>query len=317
MPSSRELAKSWPYPRHESFIAGLKEAAEQWFRGQGYTIHPKHHYSLASWDDWQQNIICADVADYISKESERHRAKKTFPLHKYLHNGLSSQAMTFNLVGPLIVRKDLNPLRVAIEGLGVTWPQGEVEAAFEYSDREIFNEDSGQPTSIDIALLGSANSLFIEAKLTEQEFGRCSLVSSGNCDGRNPFPDRLEACYLDHIGRKYWQKFAQQGFSQAELAQGVLCPFSHSYQFFREVMFAFDRRGSFILLHDERNPAFLRSSTDGSLQGGLWPLLYEAIPAAKRSCVGRLTIQNLVIAIEASGNHDDWIGAFKKKYALC
>jgi len=262
------------------------------------------------------NLICEDVADYIRQEQERHLGEDSFPLHKYLHHGLSSQAMAFNLIGPLVVRNDLEPLKIAIERLGVEWPGGDVEAVFEHDDRSVFNEDNGQPTSIDIILSGSCNSLFIEAKLVEREFGGCSVFAGGDCEGRNPYPDRLGECYLHHIGRKYWQRLEELGFSEAALANGEICPFANYYQFFREAMFAFAKQGTFILLHDARNPAFLRSTDDGMAHGGLWPFLYEAIPQNLRHRVGRLTIQMIVGAIQESGGHEDWIGDFKKKYGL-
>jgi len=45
------------------------------------------------------------VAAYIEEEhAQREAQQQGFPLHKYTHHGLSSQAMLFNLVGSLIVR---------------------------------------------------------------------------------------------------------------------------------------------------------------------------------------------------------------------
>jgi hypothetical protein len=214
--------------------------------------------------------------------------------------------MAFNLIGPLIVRNDLGPLKIAIERLGIDWPGGDVAAVFEHDDRSVFNEDNGQPTSIDIILSGTCNSLFIEAKLVEREFGGCSVFAGGDCEGRNPYPDRLGECYLHHIGRKYWQRLDGLGFLEATLVNGAICPFANYYQFFREAMFAFAKQGTFILLHDARNPAFLRSTDDGMAHGGLWPFLYEAIPQNLRHRVGRLTIQMVVEAIQESGGHEDW-----------
>ena len=185
-----------------------------------------------------------------------------------------------------------------------------------FTTPSVFNEDNGQPTSIDIILSGICNSLFIEAKLVEREFGGCSVFAGGDCEGRNPYPDRLGECYLHHIGRKYWQRLDELGFSETNFVNGAICPFANYYQFFREAMFAFAKQGTFILLHDARNPAFLRSTDDGMAHGGLWPFLYEAIPQNLRHRVGRLTIQMVVEAIQESGGHEDWIGDFKKKYGL-
>ncbi len=76
---------------------------------------------------------------------------------------------------------------------------------FEYSQRSVFNEDSGQPTSIDLVLRAPEGevSAFVECKFVEREFGQCSVFTGGDCDGRNPASD-LSLCYLHHIGRRYW-----------------------------------------------------------------------------------------------------------------
>ena len=130
LPNSRQLARSWPYTRYKSFEASLRKAAEKWFSDRGRETNQRMGYCLARHDLWPQNIICEDVADYVRQEQKRHLGEDSFPLHKYLHHGLSSQAMAFNLIGPLIVRNDLSPLKIAIERLGIEWPGGDVEAVF-------------------------------------------------------------------------------------------------------------------------------------------------------------------------------------------
>jgi POLQ-like helicase len=110
--SSRSLANTWPYPRHMAFEKQLRTAAQNWFKNKGYPVRPKMPYLLDSWDNWSRNIILPEVADYVKKERAERATIKGFPLHKYIHHGLSSQAMLFNLIGPLIVRQDLNPLRL-------------------------------------------------------------------------------------------------------------------------------------------------------------------------------------------------------------
>ena len=194
--NNRQLARTWPFKRE------LRDAAG-WFSNKGLATHARMRYCLKSHDSWPENIICTDVAEYIRQKHERNSGKDSFPLHKYLHHGLSSHAMVFNLVGQLIVRKDIKPLRVAIEKAGIPWPTGEVIAGFEYDDRAVFNEDSGQPTSIDLAISGETARIFIEAKLVEREFGSCSVFSGGDCDGKNPVSYGVDGCYLCHIGRKY------------------------------------------------------------------------------------------------------------------
>lgn len=316
--SSKELAKSWPYKRHTSFVETLREAAGKWFRKHHKKkVHQRMPYCLAKHDMWEHNILCRDVVEYIRAEQEKNRGESPFILHKYVHHGLSSQAMAFNLLGPLVKREDFAPLEAALAKIGIKWAGGkETKARFEYEDREVFNEDVGQPTSIDFFLAGKDSSLFIEAKLSEKEFGGCSIFAGGDCEGRNPYPDKLGRCYLHHIGRKYWSELKKYDFSHASLLNGAICPFANYYQFFRELLFALHKGGTFILLHDERNPAFLRQTVTGEPEGGLWPFLYEAIPHSLRNRVGRLTIQSLVAEIEKSPRHQHWIGEFKKKYGM-
>lgn len=314
--SSRSLAQKWPYTRHEEFVKTLRDAAAKWFETHGYEIHSRMPYCLAQHCMWPNNIICDEVVEYICKEQKKHAKQSPFILHKYVHHGLSSQAMAFNLLGPLIERNDFAPLQAALARIGIAWSGEVFDARFEYEDRDIFNEDVGQPTSIDVFLAGKDNSLFIEVKLSEKEFGGCSILAGGDCEGRNPYPDKLGSCYLHHIGRKYWIALKEHDFSHARLFKGEICPFAKYYQFFREVLFALHQKGTLVLLHDERNPAFLRRAATGEEEGGLWPFLYEAIPHSLQHRVGRLTIQSLVNEIQESPKHQDWIYEFKAKYGL-
>jgi hypothetical protein len=314
--SSRAMAKSWPYTRYKSFEESLRVSAASWFRAKGCPTHPRMNYCLLSHDLWSQNIICKDVADYIKQEKHRNLGKDSFPLHKYLHHGLSSQAMIFNLLGPLMVRGDVNILKNSFQKVGIDWPDGEIKTFFEHDDRLVFNEDSGQPTSIDAVVSGEKKSIFIEAKLVEKEFGGCSVFAGGDCEGRNPYPDNLDSCYLHHIGRKYWTRLDELGLSKSSIFRESICPFANYYQFFREVMFAFAKNGTFLLLYDERNPAFLRLHNNSQLQGGLWPFLEESIPKELRHLIGKISIQTIVEAIDGSGRHSDWILNFRQKYGI-
>ena len=204
--NSRQLARTWPYPRHRRFVKEVRSSAASWFQSKGYAVRKKYAYILAEWSDWPKNIILPEVASFIECAAEQQRTQGlNFPLHKYIHHGLSSQAMLFNLIGPLLVSSDLSSLQSILEHKGVKWPIGGARAVLEYEDRSVFNEDSGQPTSIDLAIIGPDERprIFIESKFVETEFGGCSLFSAGDCDGRNPSKD-LDLCYLHHIGRKYW-----------------------------------------------------------------------------------------------------------------
>lgn len=312
--NSRQLARTWPHRRYRRYEKEMRETAAKWFEEKGLETHGRWSYCLARHDMWPQNIIRSDVVEYIGAERKRHQGEESFPLHKYLHHGLSSQAMVFNLIGPLIVRKDLEPLREACEGAGIVWPSGTVTAGFEYDDREVFNEDSGQPTSIDLVVSGEGKSLFVESKLVEKEFGGCSVFAAGDCNGANPLRRGLDQCYLHHIGRDYWNLLRQFGFASSELCSGPICPFTCYYQFFREALFSLAKGGILVLLYDGRSPVFVR--TTGEEPGGLWTFLIQAIPEEHRPSFARLTIQQVVEAIDNSGRHTDWLNTFRTKYGL-
>ncbi len=224
-------------------------------------------------------------------------------------------AVLFNLVGPSMVRGDLAPLRAALARAGIPWPEGDIQAAFEIEDRKVFNEDSGQPTSIDLVIKGQPGSpaLFIEAKLVEKAFGGCSVFSSSDCDGRSP-AGSFDLCYLHHIGRGYWKRLVEYGFLQGQLQASPVCLLAMYYQFFREALFPLVKGGNFVLQYDERKPVFERTSHMG--RRGLVPFLTEFVPEQHRGHVRAVTIQQVTAEIERSGRHDDWIGEFKRKYGL-
>ncbi|MRS03702.1 hypothetical protein EG832_10865, partial [bacterium] len=293
--NSRILAARWLYPRHSDFEKTLRLAAAEWFNSRNLARHYKFPYCLDKLDNWHLNIIDQDVVRYINGEREKRNGTSGFPLHKYVHHGLSSQALLFNLVGPLVVRKDLAPLRQLLEMKGITWPEGAVEGAFEYENRDVFNEDSGQPTSIDFVIKDSSNKpvIFIESKLVEKEFGACSVFKNGDCDGRNPASD-FSQCYLHHIGRHYWTLLEKHGFLQGPLETEKACIFTSHYQFFREVLFALELTGTFVLLNDERSPTFYCTKKDGSAPRGLMDFLCQLVPENVRHHIVSITIQELV-----------------------
>ena len=88
------------------------------------------------------------------------------------------------------------------------------------------------------------------------------------------------------------------------------------FKFFREVLFSLKKGGKFVLLYDERNPAFFRKSTDGEIESGLWPLLSRSIPEGRKPDVRCISIQSVVQTIEDSKRHGSWVGEFKTKYGL-
>jgi len=184
----------------------------------------------------------------------------------------------------------------------------------EYEDRTVFNEDRGQPTSIDLVIGDPAKvgALFIESKLVETGFGGCSVFNQGDCDGSNP-SQNLSRCYLHHIGRLYWSLLKEYKFLDGPLSQGSVCILGVHYQFFREVLVALKKNGYFILLSDSRSPTFYCSGPSG--ERGLMPLLISFVPEQFRKSIGHISIQDVVQAIKASGRHD-WIDEFKLKYGI-
>jgi len=314
-PSSRSLARSWTYPRHRSFVKEVQSAATNWFQSKGFAVDKRYSYILSDRNDWPKNIVLPQVATYIQDVVEAKRLEDlNFPLHNYIHHGLSSQAMLFNLIGPLLVRDDLRPLRSVLESKGVRWPGEGARAIFEYEDRSTFNEDSGQPTSIDLAVFDADGGpkLFVESKFVEQEFGGCSVFRSGDCDGRNPAAD-LELCYLHHIGRKYWSLMKKYKIDQGAIGRDSQCILNNYYQFFREALFAFEHDGIFVLLCDERSPVFYSDGPKG--QRGLMPFLLGLLPQELRHQVIQVTVQELLTEIKLSGNHE-WVDDFEEKYGL-
>lgn len=293
----------------------MRHAATQWFNSKNHQAHPKMSYCLFSWDNWKNNIILDEVAQYIEKnKTECDADGRPFPLHKYLHHGLSSQAMAFNLIGPLITRNDLSPLVAALSEKNILLALKVKDAIFEFEDRSVFNEDAGQPTSIDIVLKDNEGKplIFIESKLVEHEFGGCSVFSNGDCDGHNPI-NRKDSCYLHFIGRKYWDLMTKYGFDDA-IAREKQCIFMAHYQFFREVLFSLEKGGIFVLLSDERSPVF-NYKANGTYRG-LVPYLMEFVPEQYRNRIVPISMQELVSQITKNTVHHDWIEDFMAKYGL-
>lgn len=299
-------------PNYEQFYRAVRQVASNWFAGRGYAVHAQYAHILAATSDWPRNIILPEVVEAITHEITDANAglRCPFALNGQINNGLSSQAMLFNLVGPLIVRHDLEPLRVAYTTVGIPFPQA-ATAAFEIEDRTVFEEQVGQPTSIDMVIKGTGSPLFVEAKFTEKTFGGCSVYASGRCDcnGSNPTED-LSRCYLQQNNYLYWQRLREYGFLDTSVTQTLNCILANDYQFFREVLFALYNDGFFVLLHDERNPHFISGRRSALLR------LIPLVPAQIRNRIKHISIQQIFAAIVASGRHADWVGEFAQKYGL-
>lgn len=307
MPKNSKTSQKVSYPAYQR---NLRDAAKAWFERHCNEKVSNTGYSLASYSDWKKNIINDDVLAYIHENN-------ISPLHRSLHHGLSSQAMTFNLIGPLAVHNDLSPLRDVFDAINVKFPQ-DCQIKFEYSDGGVFGE-RGQATSFDVAIIAPNDTpcVLFEVKLSESNFGGCSVFMKGECDGRNPIGPKPTHCRLTKLGRTYWEHVRKRDFHESTLFQGSICPFANFYQFFREVLFVLqeDNR-TFVLLYDERNPAYINNSNHGESDRGLWPFLCESIPKSMQSRVVKLSIQDLVLSIEKSGRHDVWLKEFKDKYGL-
>lgn len=281
----------------------IADAAAAWFAATKRAVRHDLRYCLAERTQWRENIILPEVAEYV----ERHLV----PLQKDVHSGLSSQAMLLNLIGPLVIENNLQPIRAAIAAAGVALPKGDITAEFEFQDPRVFNEDRQYPTSIDLRLGADAGApVFVEAKLTEAGFGGCAVQSRGDCSGRNPasLPDN---CYLTGNRRTYWAQLSELGFMLPPMADGLICPLALHYQFFREVGLALSLQGYFVLLYDQRSPVFFGPGNEG-----LMPLLREFVPPAHVHRVHAVTIQSVVQHIREDDAHNDWLHEFEHKYGM-
>jgi POLQ-like helicase len=311
------LPTTTPYPSQKALIDEVRAAAATWFASRNLPLHPTYAHILAQGVHWRENLILHEVRAYIEAEiadaDKKVARRRPFALNGAINNGASSQAMAFNLVGPLITRGDLQPLREVLEAAGVSWPR-QALAAFEVESRVVFNEQGAQPTSVDLVVSGGPadnGPIMIEVKLIEGGFGGCGTLAENKCDtaGANPLAD-LSQCYLHRQGALYWKRLAEHGLTSDEARTAATCMMAADYQFLREVLFALYHGGHFVLLHDARSPIF-----DGAPRSVL-PQLRAKLPTHLRRRVTAITVQQVVAAIRASGRHDDWIGEFERKHGL-
>ena len=66
--NSRVRAKTWPYKRYKDFEDELRVAAGQWFEVMDHARKRSAQYILACNEDWENNIICCDVVNYIEQQ---------------------------------------------------------------------------------------------------------------------------------------------------------------------------------------------------------------------------------------------------------
>lgn len=294
--------------RRTNFVKNLQKQTAAYFRKKGYAVGGRS-YILKDYEDWKKNIITPEVAAYIYEKRKESAGKVPFPLHKYIHHGLSSQACLFNLIGPLLVEGDFSALK-EILGLSGLSLQGNIDSAeFEFSAREIFNENRGQPTSIDLYIQSDRDEkVFIEFKFTEAEFGTCSVYEDGDCDGLNPDRD-LDLCYLHRLHRKYMSLMKKYEL----LKNYEYCPFTEFYQAYRLLLNALETQGQcyFLLIHDKRNPTFLMH--DGALERGRFIRFKNLLPVEIRKKVFILDIQRIVEYLKKDRKFV-WLTEFEEKY---
>lgn len=287
--------------------------ATDFFVKKGFQVQPDKKYILLSRDNWSQNIILPVVASDIEDKKQLAKANKiSFPLHKYLHHGLSSQTMLFNLFGDALLKKDYAFFQEVFQYSDIQI-DNKYELKFEHSDRETFNEKQQQPTSFDFAVYdntGEHKSIFVEAKYVEAEFGKCSAIEGGECDGLNPVSNP-DLCYLKHKGRNYWELMKKYDLDKA-YENSPICPFVIYYQFYRELMFALENNGYFVILIDKRNPAFERITDTG--KRGLIPVLLNQIPSELKKEIKIIYIQDVLPILEKHGY--SWVVEFREKYGM-
>lgn len=298
--------------RFNDYRRHLERAAASWFADRKLPVQ-KRAYILEGPRDWKDNLIDPALAVYITDEkNRRERHAESFPLHKYLHHGLSSQAMVFNLAVPLFKAFDVDALAHGFTAVGVTWPGKRATGRLEAKDREIFSEAQGQATSFDLCIEGDGSPVYVEAKLVEKEFGGCSMLAGGDCDGANPARD-WDMCPLQRLGRRYWERLDELGFLVGPMLESPVCLLGPYYQFFREAAFVISKDAQYVLLVHGDNPAFQRGDDP---ERGLWPFLCQFVPADYRGRLHLVTLQAAADSVHATGRHRSWIHQFRKKYAL-
>jgi len=301
----------WKYQQYKDFRKSQNEFAKNWFEKKGVAVQEKYPFILKNNSQWKENLILEEVADFIELNKKEYENKKIpFPLHKYVHHGLSSQAMLFNLLGDSTLKKDKDFFSTLFAFDDVVIDDNS-ELLFEYSDRKVFNEQQRQPTSFDFAIKNSSGKhIFLEAKYVETEFGKCSTIEGGECDGMNPIND-INSCYLTYCKRNYWDLMIKHNLSEPYINSRI-CPFAIYYQFYRELLFAIEKNGYFVILIDKRNPAFIK--TDGVTARGLIPILTNQLSESTKNIIKVIYIQDVVKLLEKFGY--SWVNEFKSKYGL-
>jgi hypothetical protein len=97
------------------------------------------------------------------------------------------------------------------------------------------------------------------------------------------------------------------------MASERTCLLAAHYQFFREALFAIEKRGYFVVLTDDQSPTFQCNGPFG--ERGLLPFLRSFVPDSLRPYVRQVEIRDIVGAIELFPEHG-WIRDFRSKYGM-
>ena len=284
----------------------LNKIASEYFKENGYSVVEKMPYILRDRNDWSKNIISMEIYEYIINQTIQAQKKgEPFPIHKYIHHGLSSQALLFNLFTNFIIMSDYKALNlIFFDGEQIIDKKAKI--LYEYSDRDVFNELQQQPTSFDM-FIDCKKPVFIESKFVEQKYGICSVFDEGSCDGLNPLKD-FSLCYLSSKkNRNYLELMKKYNLSDAYIDDKI-CPLSIYYQFYRELLFSLKKNGIYVLLYDNRNPVFINGKR------GVYKILYERLPINIKPFVKAISYQDIIAKIEPFNL--DWLNKFKKKYGM-
>lgn len=257
-------------------------------------------------------MIDSRITDYIDRiKDQRQKQGQHFPSHKYIHHGLSSQALLFNLLGIVIVGKHYDILDDVLVRAGIV-SKGKVnKVELEIEDRDIFNERRPQPTSIDLVIHTNSNEhYFVEFKFTEAEFGGCSLFRNGDCDGENPSLN-FEKCWLHYLKCTYWVLMDKHGLLTQQVSNETRCPFMDLYQAYRVLLFSLEKKGEFILMYDNRNPAFYVETPSGPR--GLYSRFLSYLPQVVRSKCHLISTQDVFDCV-SSKLTDQWVTELRGKY---
>lgn len=303
---SQKAAKVDLLAEYNKFLTSMENSAAAYFEKYGHKVDKKRPYILDSRDDWQNNIILPEVVKLINEQGCK--------LHQWIHNGLSSQAMLFNLIGPLVVENNYEPLFEVLRSKNIQLPIDKSEGYFEYEDYTILREDKNHPTSIDFVLkIDSRPVLFIEAKFKEREFGGCSKYDDCDCNKQNPLNNSGE-CFYNRYGMKYWDLIRKHNLFDNEFQSSDECPLAKHYQFYREVLFAVEHDAYFVLLYDNRNPFFVYNHSSGN--PGIFTRLHSRLPDNIREKVSAISIQKLFGLIREDAVDSAWIEKFEEKYGM-